>query len=403
MANAAPMVRVPVVKEEDMKTHVARRYWMPALVLLAVSAITSMTSAAPPWKKLVPFKSVEADPNKSYWLTEDQGPWLIFATSFAGPGAEEDAHRLVLELRKRFKMEAYMHKRHYDFSQPVVGRGVNRYGGPKLMRYRNSASFDEIAVLVGNYASHDAPGADEDLETIRTAKPECLAGAGGDQKKTTQRFAALRELQRLVNLDPEIQKAGPMRRSFVARNPLLPKEFFTGSGLDPFVLNMNRGVEHSLLDCPGKYTVRVASFRGVSQFVGENKNAQQRDRGGLLPGTGQTSQLEIAADNAHRLTEILRQRGVEAFEFHDRFESIVTIGSFESVGNTLPDGRIDLHPQIYQIMQQYGAQRNPLPGQAQGLRPRTLDGISFDVQPLPVEVPRRSLASDYAADTAGLQ
>jgi hypothetical protein len=32
-----------------------------------------------------------------------------------------------------------------------------------------------------------------------------------------------------------------------------------------------------------------------------------------------------------------------------------------------------------------------------------LEGISFDVQPVPVEVPRRSLASDYAADTAVLQ
>ena len=63
-------------------------------------ALASVATATPPWKKLVPFRSVEADPNKQYWLTEDQGPWMIMATSFAGPGAEEQAHALVLELRK---------------------------------------------------------------------------------------------------------------------------------------------------------------------------------------------------------------------------------------------------------------------------------------------------------------
>ena len=84
-----------------------------------------------------------------------------------------------------------------------------------------------------------------------------------------------------------------------------------------------------------------------------------------LPGRGKPSKLEIAADNAHRLTEMLRKKGIEAYEFHDRFESIVTIGSFDTVGNELPDGRIDLQPQIHQIMQTYGAERSPLPNQGQ--------------------------------------
>ncbi len=59
-----------------------------------------------------------------------------------------------------------------------------------------------------------------------------------------------------------------MRRAFVARNPLLPKEYFVDAGIDPFVLDMNRQVKHSLLDNPGQYTVRVASFQGESYFPG---------------------------------------------------------------------------------------------------------------------------------------
>lgn len=382
-----------------MRTRMGRRNWITVAGLLAtVLVVASAASATPPWKKLIPFKSVEADSSKSYWLTEDHGPWLIFATSFAGEGAEQQAHELVYELRKKYKMEAYIHKRHFDFDKPVYGRGMNRYGGPRRMRYMNAASFDEYAVLVGNYATHDAPPAEEMLEKVKTAKPECL-NLGPELDKSAQRFTVLRELQRMVN--PDKRKMGPMRRAFIARNPLLPKEFFVGSGLDPFVANMNKGVEHSLLDCPGNYTVRVASFRGKSYFVGEGEGEDEKDRKllGALPGFGEPSGLELAAINAHKLTEALRARGVEAYEFHDRCESIVTVGSFDTVGNRLPDGRIDLHPEIHRIMETYGAERSPLPGQAQGVRPRMLlKDIPFDVQPLPVQVPRRSIASDYAGN-----
>jgi hypothetical protein len=93
---------------------------------------------------------------------------------------------------------------------------------------------------------------------------------------------------------------------------------------------------------------------------------------------------------------------VEAYEFHDRFESIVTVGSFESVGTTLPDGRLDLHPAVYEVMQTYTAQRSKLPQAGEAVQPRTLDGIRFDPQPLPVKVPRRSLASTYAAEQGNL-
>lgn len=357
-----------------------------------VLGMAMVAAAAPPWKKLVPFRSIEADPNKQYWLTEDQGPWMIMATSFAGPGAEEQAHELVMELRKEFKLEAFMHKRTFDYSEPVYGRGVNKFGGPKRMRYQSSTKFDEIAVVVGNYDSVDTPGAQEDLQKVKTVRPTCLDFSGEEKPNSTQRFIGLRELQRLVHKDQEVRQLGPMRRAFVARNPLLPKEYFVDSGLDTFVMDMNREVKYSLLDNPGNYTVRVASFQGETFFDGEKKSGNAGAAGAMA------SKLEQAADNAHRLTEALRKRGVEAYEFHDRFESIVTVGSFESVGNTLPDGRLDLHPAVFEVMQTYSAERSRLPQAGQAVQPKTLDGVRFDPQPMPVKVPRRSLASTYAAD-----
>jgi hypothetical protein len=387
-----------------MKTRWTRRdavVWGGVLMILALAGVATAT---PPWKKLVPFRSVEADSTKMYWLTEDEGPWMIMATSFAGPGAEEQAHTLVLELRKQHKLNAFMHKQTFDYTQPVQGRGVNRYGAPKLMKYQAATKFDEIAVLVGNYASYDAPGLEEDLERVKAIKPECLDISNDDsKKKTTQRFIGLRELQRLVHSDPKVRESGPMRRAFVARNPLLPKEYFVSNGLDPFVVEMNRNVEHSLLDNPGQYTVRVASFQGESSFQGEEQRADSKRGGHSLVPHSAPNKLEIAADNAHRLTLALRKRGVDAYEFHDRFESIVTVGSFNSVGKELPDGRLDLAPEVYKIMQSYGAEKVALRQNGQGMKPRTLDGIPFDLQPLPVKVPREGLASNYTAGNERLR
>ncbi|MCU0958487.1 MAG: hypothetical protein MUF48_00150 [Pirellulaceae bacterium] len=386
-----------------MKTRWSRRDVLAgvSVVVFVMLAVTGVTSATPPWKKLVPFRSVDADPQKSYWLTEDHGPWMIMATSFAGPGAEEQARTLVLELRQRYRVDAYMHKRTFDYTQPVIGRGLDKFGSPKRMRYQSASKFDEIAVLVGNYTAYDAPDAQAQLEIVKTAKPTCLDISSDTTKKTTtQRFIGLRELQRLVHADPEMRELGPMRRAFIGRNPLLPREYFVAGGIEPFVLEMNKEVEHSLLDNPGQYTVRVASFQGESYFAGEEAAANS-PRPGPLAGlpfrSSPGKQLEAAADSAHRLTEALRQRGVEAYEFHDRFESIVTIGSFQSVGTQLPDGRLDLSPEVYQIMQTYGAKRSDLPQHVQGLVPRRLDGIPFDVQPMPVKVPRRPLGADYVA------
>jgi hypothetical protein len=255
-----------------------------------------------------------------------------------------------------------------------------------MMRYANEAKFDEIAVLVGSFQTVDDPKLDALLDELKHARPDCLDIS--KNKTTTQRFIGLRELHRRLSGDQAKREKGPMANAFVTRNPLLPQEYFVPKGLDPLVESMNRDVEHSLLDNPGKYTVRIATFRGAS-MVEVNKRADDR---------GASSKLEEAAVKAHELTAALRKKGVPAYEFHDRHESIVTVGSFESVGSPRPDGKTEIHPAVYQIMNKYGPQRQQLPGQtAFGLVPHTVNGIACDIQPIPVEVPKVSVAAAYTA------
>ena len=106
------------------------------------------------------------------------------------------------------------------------------------------------------------------------------------------------------------------------------------------------------------------------------------------------SSLAEAADKAHRLAKALRMKGYQAYEFHNRRASIVTVGSFNSVGTPRPDGQIEINPQIHRIMKTFGAEPTALPGQTTPVTPlKSLVGIPFDILPIPVQVPKRSISA----------
>src|SRR5581483_6292904 len=109
------------------------------IVAFSTLLVGGQASAAQPWE-VINFKHVEADPSKSYELTEKNGPWLIMVATFAGDipvdnphsafnsqspapkrttvsDAEQDAHDLVLDLRKNFKLNAYFCAKTFDFSK----------------------------------------------------------------------------------------------------------------------------------------------------------------------------------------------------------------------------------------------------------------------------------------------
>jgi hypothetical protein len=257
------------------------------------------------------------------------------------------------------------------------------------MRYLTNNKFDEIAVLVGNFGSVEDPQMDKTLTLLKYAKPESLDAEkrGG----SSQRLAGIRSLYNMISSKPETRAKGPMGAAFVTRNPLLPEELFVAKGIDPMVVDMNKDLPHNLLKCPGKYTVRVASFRGV-----ETMKPAEFER--LTTQPRKMAKIDEAALKASRLCASLREKGVEAYEFHDRTESIVTIGSFAEVGQPRPDGKTEINPAVHKIMQQYGPVEKAKPGTnhiEMYARVDQKSGVRFDPQPIPVEVPRQSLAAAY--------
>ena len=361
------------------------RFGILGFVMVALVA----PAAAAPWGKMVLFKKIEADSNKTYHLKESNGPWMILAYTFRGPDADRKAQELTLELRKQYKLEAFSFAKQFDYTTTVRGKGVDRFGGPKRMRYANSSKVREIAVLVGNYPSVDDPGVEKALAKIKYARPKTMATPGRPADKSESAWAKMRDRMLRKNND---KKKGPMAMAFVTNNPMLPREYFAPTGLDPLVMKMNKGVKYSLLDCPGAFSVKVATFSGRSALGPAAIDKYKRDK--------KTNALVDAAEKAHKMTMSLRKKGYEAYEFHDRYASFVTVGSFNRAGTPRRDGKIEIDPKIHALIKTFRAEQAPVPqgaqGRALGAHLKYTSGIPHDIQPWIIRVPKTSIAATYA-------
>jgi len=374
-----------------------RSRFLSLLVAGASAAALFHVAAEPvraqaPLQRLSLFKKLETNPDKEYPLTEDKGPWLILCSTFIGKDAETQAKQLVVELRRDYKVAAYIHEQKLDLGGTVTGRGLDKYGRPKQMKHAKSGEREEFAVLVGDFPSGDDPEAKRILEKIRYAKPDCLnpekiTEAG---QQNSRALAGWRTMAAGLSWNPNDTKSrGPMGKAFMVTNPMFPDDYFKPKGIDPLVEKMNENVEYGLLKSGGKYTVKVATFQGSAISMPKEVQAVESGQKRLK------SRLEIAAINAHLLTIALREKGYEAYEFHDHASSIVTVGSFASYGTPRDDGKIEINPAIHQIMQTFGAQQAPGPDGKLNYQPKSLAEIPFDIQPTPVEVPQRTVSTAF--------
>jgi hypothetical protein len=375
----------------------AFKTWPLLVAAIAFGAETALprAAAAPPWEKVSIFQRIEADPDTEYVLTESRGPWIIMVASFAGERAAEQAKELVLELRSRYKLHAYTHEIDFDFNKNDADKGDQ----PPADFHRRRSHYQvekmkEIAVIVGDFPSVDDPQAQKVLNKIRASEPDCL----NSEKRAKQGKAEYRTLANLRRIQQEINRQvgmenytkGSLGHAFITTNPLLPDDYFAPKGLDNVVLEMNEAVKYSLLNCPGTYSCKVATFTG--SVVIDQRIIEEVKNGKKLP-----SRLEQAALKAHQLTMALRSKGYEAYEFHDRYVSMVTVGSFNSVGSPRADGQIEIDPRLHAIMETFSAEKKIVVGQASPKvgTPKTLLGIPFDVQAMPVEVPQKSISKAY--------
>lgn len=253
---------------------------------------------------------IDAQAGKKYLLTKDYGPWMIMVASFhstsedgstdVGKTPEQAADELVLELRQQ-GIPAYVHSVNPSaapvLTQDFAGRQVRR----KNLRQQRS-----IGVLAGNYKAIDDTTAQKTLNWIKAYNPKCLQDGVVFQKTE--------------------KRPTPLAGAFMTMNPLIPAEEVAAyRNVDNFVLRLNHSERNSLLENPGKFTLIVATFAGKSGVQ------TPLGFGGLGKTFSEDDDLDIAAQEARDLAATMRQvENVEAYVWHDRYQSVVTVGSFAS-------------------------------------------------------------------------
>jgi hypothetical protein len=283
--------------------------WLLALACLAIGSSV--------------LGGIEADPNKDYVVTPEAGPWMICATSYVGPDAASLAKELVLEIRVRFNLPAYVVNKGEEErrkQREEYQRLQEKYPGAKLP-FRHTRVEDQCAVLIGGYKDMDT--AHRALKSVKKLQPPSserlmpiLTEVGPDRSSQDKEKAVV--TGGFVN---------PFLSSFVVRNPTVPLERPATTKADKFLEKLNAYESFSLLKCRKPWTLVVATYQGMHAFQAEKSEAPSFLESLWSHSTGDA--LEASGHNAHNFAQGLRTAGFEAYVLHTRWGSLVCVGSYD--------------------------------------------------------------------------
>jgi hypothetical protein len=321
---------------------------------------------------------VEAEPQKEYQITPDVGAWMICAKSYIGEMAPKYAHDLVLELRSRYDLPAYVFNRGADERRKLQNELEKQRHDQEVqlklaglhpdmpLPVRHVRIEEQCAVLVGGYK--DMETASKALEKIKKLDPPKSVPADN-----------------LVIASPDAGKRGleakrapmnPFVASFVVRNPTVPEEKpAEPRGVDSydFLKKLNAGESYSLLKCGKPWTLAIKEFRGVSIIQPKSTPTTFMEK--LMGRSG--DQLSASAMTAHNMAEALNKARFQAYVLHTRTSSVVCVGAFDKPDDhALETTRLEL--------------LNNLQISAPGFGGRDTSGLMAQLLPMPVPQPGNS-------------
>ena len=298
-----------------------------ALLALAISITTEAT---------VTLAGIDATKGRRYELGKEHGPWMIMVASLSNPpqdrqksdglSPQEAGDLLVYELRTRgipaytFKLDS---KKGEMQTEDRHGRQANRL-------YR--AQEGGVCVLAGNYKNLNDRVAQNTLKWIKSFQPKLWENRGYYRATPGQQ--------------------GPLSGAFLTINPALSPEEVASKKRDPMLLRLNGNDEFSILKNPGKFTLVVSTLTGRSQ------SGLDTQYDNVFRNFRVKSTLDDAADQAWKIARMLREgsfqgqqqgRKFESYVYHDRYRSLVTIGSFDSPND----------PRIAELSNLFGAKMHP--------------------------------------------
>ncbi len=262
---------------------------------------------------------------------------MICAAYFNGPTAPDLARQMVLQIRSGRHVPAYVFnyaEEERKKAQELVDQqrqalpfdappdGADRVV-PLPRRHVVVNVEEQCAVLIGGYPDEDT--AHKALLDVKKWPAPHLTVQEGREPFTWVAYDQGKE----VVLNPF------EKMSMVVRNPSVPHDDAAPDRTkDKFLLTLNAGEEYSMLRCPGKYTLAVKEYVGLSMVKPE-----QAESSGLMKMIGfgnrhEGDSLAMAANNAHELAKALEKSlgktGIQPYVLHTRTTSVVSIGAFNS-------------------------------------------------------------------------
>jgi hypothetical protein len=321
------------------------------------------------------FGKVECDPNNEYLVTPDAGAWMVIVQSYSGDMARDQSHKLVLELRSKYNLNAYvfnrgkkerdeqeeeMRKRREQQLDFLKQRGLE---ADMPFRMKHVRIEEQYAVLVGG-PYKDMESARKGLDHLRklpTPSKELV-----DKVVVAGTDASGRPTQ------VESVPVNPFLRAFVVPNPTVPVQK-PEEKPDTFLKQLNAEEPYSVFTCGKPWTLAVKEFYGENRVVPRSTPVEMFEK---LLGKKGPDTLNASAMQAHELAKVMRKyMNLDAYVLHTRHGSVVTIGAYDSKDDPrLVQNQKRFTNFQFVTQQQGGAQRAP--------------DIRFFPIPLPMEVPK---------------
>lgn len=297
-----------------------------------------------------------------YPLTNREGPWLIHIGSFRGDEAYDFALRFAEETRSKHKLLTFIFSMHEADAirdrEELRKRQLEMIGSDKVagsdekIKLRTVRVIKEYSVFVGNFS--DMEKARVEAERIKDFPPPTSIPTFGIYFNNAP-TARLREdpnrgtASNLFRMKSDVvmeegkrlaqTQGNPYAQAFVAKNPLA---FKTNAAvvqnnpnapvpMDPTWKALNEREQYSIFTCPKNWTLVVAQFSPPSEVSSTSRNSVVQT--GYRTSNKELGKgLEDAARTARQLADILRDggKGYDAYVFHTREYSLVTVGAFES-------------------------------------------------------------------------
>jgi hypothetical protein len=299
-----------------------------SLFVLAGLAILAGTARAQ-----IPQDSHIVTPQSPYAVTPQAGNWFIIVGSFfTGEQSRQLAEGLVEEIRRDYKLPAYVFNKGAEEREKEKQRVAALVEQQRKFIQESGAQADtpirvkkfqtvedQYAVLVGGYKDMDA--ARKALDDIKKLKPP-------SEKYMNKHTVVTPAGENGGKATVSEGHVSPFLASFVVPNPTIPRQKDPEKDKpDANLKEYNDGESFSLLKCKKPYTLVVKTYSGAAQISSRSGGGEFLSKIGMNKG-GEL--LNASAQQAHSMAELLKKMGYESYVLHTRTNSLVTIGGFDS-------------------------------------------------------------------------